>query len=490
MLHHGSIEIRPDERKVLHEGREVVLGGRAFDLLLVLIECRERVVSKTELMERVWPDLVVEENNLHVQISALRRALGTRLITTIPGRGYRFTPPHALAAGGAGDVGDGCDAHGAAPATVPSAPGPPWLSQTEALLGREIDCVALAARLQQQRLISVVGAGGIGKTRLVREVARRCQMDFADGVWWVDLASLKDDGEVCRVVAAGLGIRSGDGDAAMQLAQALHDRGRLLLVLDNCEQVAAGVGALMAVLLTALPHLQVLATSLVPLHIDGEQVWRLGSLGLPARGVPLEEARQCGAFALFEQRACQVDQRFVILPGQLELVIDLCCHLDGNALAIEMAAVRAPQIGIEALHARLTDRLRLLRSINRQQPERHHSLRALLDWSCALLDEVQRGVLWRLAVFGGGFRLDLALQVLVDDELDEWTVLDALGVLVDRSLLQIESVDPPCYRLPESTQVYAREQLSRSGWLEMLSARHGEALARWPVESPAWLGFF
>lgn len=472
MLHHGSIEIRPDERKVLHEGREVVLGGRAFDLLLVLIECRERVVSKVELMERVWPDLVVEENNLHVQIAALRRALGPGLITTIPGRGYRFTPPYALATGGAGD------AHETAPATVPSAPGPPWLSQTEALLGREIDCVALAARLQQQRLISVVGAGGIGKTRLVREVARRCQMDFADGVWWVDLASLKDDGEVCRVVAAGLGIRSGDGDAAMQLAQALHDRGRLLLVLDNCEQVAAGVGALTAVLLTALPHLQVLATSLVPLHIDGEQVWRLGSLGLPARGVPLEEARQCGAFALFEQRACQVDQRFVILPGQLELVIDLCRHLDGNALAIEMAAVRAPQIGIEALHARLTDRLRLLRSINRQQPERHHSLRALLDWSCALLDEVQRGVLWRLAVFGGSFRLDLALQVLVDDELDEWTVLDALGVLVDRSLLQIESVDPPCYRLPESTQVYAHEQLSRCGLLDLMRTRHVR-LAEW-----------
>ena len=259
-------------------------------------------------------------------------------------------------------------------------------ADNDPLLGREEEVYDIVAALADHRLVNIVGAGGIGKTRLARAVLRRLREDFVDGVWWVDLAPLQQPEQVARAIALSVAEPLGEGDTTTLLARALARRSRMLLVLDNCERVAAGVASVVAALLAGLPPLRLLLTSRVPLHLAAERVWRLEALPVPASGATLAQARACAGFELFELRARASDQRFVIDAGQLPLAIALCQRLEGHPLAIEMAAARAPQLGLVALLNRLDERLRLLRASDPAQPARQLSLRATLDWSCAQLD--------------------------------------------------------------------------------------------------------
>ena len=347
---------------------------------------------------------------------------------------------------------------------------------SEPLISREAEVEALGERVLRDRLTTLVGPGGIGKTRLAGVVAAGREESFPDGVWWVDLAAVSTGDRVPQAVAQASGTPLGEGDAPALLARALSGR-RLLLILDNCEHVLAGVAAVLIPLLASSAGVNVLATSQVRLAVEGEQVWRLDALEVPPEDSSFDVARSFGALRLFERRAQSVDQRFRLDAASTASAIEVCRKLDGNALAIEMAASWAPLIGLGALKQKLVERLRLLSKGNRSLPSRQQSLRATLDWSHSLLRPTEQQVLRRLSVFVGSIRLELAQQVVAADDIDEWAVLEALRTLADRSLIQVETSQPPRYRLLETVRLYSAEQLVAAGESEAVERRHGEAFA-------------
>ncbi len=300
-----QLQILPHRRALLIDGHEAGVGARAFDLLVALSERSERVVTKHELMDLVWPEVVVEENNLQVQISTLRRLLGPGAIATVPGRGYRFTASLANAAAAAPV---------AAPAAAPRAQASNLPHAGAALIGRDADRAALTRLLAGSRLVTVVGTGGIGKTRLAQACAADQHGQRDGGTWWVELALLPPGSEadaVAAAVARALDLRVEAGQAGVERVCAVLREQRLLLLLDNCEHLLPGAAAFGTALLGAAPGVTLLATSQEPLHLAGEQVFRLPLLALP-EDADLAQAEQYGAVALFVARARAADPRFAL----------------------------------------------------------------------------------------------------------------------------------------------------------------------------------
>lgn len=480
----GRVVVRPDERQLLVDGQAVAIGARAFDVLLLLIEHRSRVVAKDEILEKVWTGVVVEEANVQVQVSSLRKALAsTNCIATIPGRGYRF-----CAVLGDGDAPD-----------VPPAPALQVLAKAvPELIGREADRRALEDLVSKHRLVTVVGPGGVGKTRLAQVVAAGMVWPRQNGHRWVDMAPLTAAGQVVSAVARAAGIGLMDGADRERLAACLAGS-TLLLVLDNCEHLLDDVGRMTAALLEHCPDIRVLATSQEPLRIDDEHVYRLDCLELPGTSTAPKQARATGALQLFERRLLAADRRFRLDDAKLGVAVDLCRQLDGNALAIEMAAARVPALGLERVHELLAERLRFLTAANRNAPQRHQSLRALLEWSHRLLTDDELKVLRRLSVFAGTFALEMAQAVAADAQLDPLAVIEAVASMVDKSLVQVTEGEPPRYRLLESVRVYAMERLQAADEASATECRHGEALAAradravqesWSVQEDDWLSLY
>jgi len=443
----GRFVLQPETRQLLVDGEVARLGARAFDVLLELVLRRDRVVGKNELLDLVWPGLVVEENNLQVQISALRKLLGPQAIATIPGRGYRFSQKLDAAAG-------------AEPAGALAAPAPsPAADASPALIGREEELEALGALILTHRLVTVVGPGGIGKTAAARALAHRVRGGFADGVCVVELSAVSDPLLVATVVASALQVKLGSQSPLEAIGQRLGGR-RMLVVLDNCEHLLQAVAELVEALGPVAADVRWVATSQEPLKLAAEQVYRIGALALPTVE-SVDAARRAGAVALFELRAQAADPRFSLTAENVAAAVDICRQLDGMALAIELAAARVPLLGIEGLRRRLGERFRVLTSGNRLALPRHQTLRAALEWSHGLLNEAQRAVFRRLGVFAGSFTLEAAQKVAADDAVDPWAVLDALGSLVDKSLVvaEPETDGEPRYRLLETMRHFALEQL-------------------------------
>lgn len=461
----GRFEWRPAQRRLLVDGQPAPLRARAIDVLDTLITHRDRVVSKNELLQIVWHGLVVEENNLQVHVSALRKVLGVAHIATVPGRGYRFTA----------ELNDT-----AAPAAAPSAATPAagrLPPEATALIGREADLAALVALVRANRLVSVVGPGGVGKTRLALAAARHLQAEWPDGARLVELAPVAEGSHLPHALAQALQVDAGD---VQQIARQLQGR-RMLLVLDNCEHVLEAAGTCVDALLSQAGDLHLLATSQEPLRLAGEQLFRTQPLAVPARGQTPDPG--VGAMRLFAERARAADPRFVLDDGNMAAAADVCRQLDGLPLAIELAAARVPLLGARGLADRLDERLRLLRQATHGVPERHRTLRAALEWSHSLLSPEERAVFRRLSVFVGGFSLALAEQVAADEAIDAWAVLDTLGALVDKSLVSADAGVTPRYRLLESARVFALEQLADSGEADAVRQRHARAVCAFFVQA-------
>lgn len=463
-------ELRLHTRELCVDGAPVPLGARAFDLLQALVTHRDRLLTKHELLEMVWPKLVVEENNLQVQVSTLRKLLGSKAIATVPGRGYRFAAPLVDAARAA-----------VPPAPTPYVPAPPAsrghvgnLRPGAPLLGRAADLAAVAALVRAQRLVTLLGAGGIGKTSLARAVGWELGHAFADGVWLVPLADVAEAAALPLAVARVMEINLPGPDPLAALAERLP--ARPLLVLDNCEHLAGPVADLVDRLLQARPGLHVLATSQEPLRLAREQQVRLDALAVPAPDAR-EAAQSHGAVALFLARAQAALPGFALDSGNEGAVVEICRALDGVPLALEFAAARVPLLGVEGVRQHLGQRLRVLSRGARDAPERHRTLRATLDWSHALLREDEKKVFRRLGVFVGGFGLELAQQLAADDVTDAWDVLDLLGNLVDKSMVVVDATGAaPRYRLLETARAYACDQLDLAGERTALQQAHARAM--------------
>ncbi|MFL6662599.1 MAG: ATP-binding protein [Rhizobacter sp.] len=459
--HFGNYRLVPAQR-ALYEGElSVKLGARALDMLLTLVERRERVVGKDELLAVVWPGLVVEENNLQVQVVALRKLLGYPAISTIPGRGYRFTLPVRVEG----------DAVVAPPPPAPAAPG---IAGPE-LIGRDDDLKALLAMIDAHPLVTVAGAGGIGKTRLARAAAARWSA-AGQPTHFVDLAQLTDAELIARSVGRALGFSvDGASDPAGAAIEMLRDKAGLL-VLDNAEHLLDGVAAFVETLRAQAPAIRVLVTSQEHLRATGEQVFRTPPLSLPESDDAVA-AGASGAVAMFVARAAAVDRGFRLGPGNAAAVADICRRLDGIPLAIELAAGRVGLLGLEGLRQRLNERFHVLTAGARVALRRHQTLRAALEWSHSLLGTAEQAVFRRLGCFVGAFTLEAAQSLAEDDAIDRWDVLEHLGSLVDKSIVLAAGGDVPRYRMLETTRLYALERLAEAGETEAMVRRHAVTTA-------------
>jgi len=469
-------ELRPDERVLLIGGQPAALGARAFDLLLALVDRRERVVAKQELLDVVWPGVVVEEQNLYVHINVLRKLVGPQAIATIPGRGYRFTAKIE------GVAEQPVSPHASIVATTPEVPKANLPRNLTPLVGRDADLNELAAEMRQHRLVTVVGAGGIGKSSLARAMLGEAARHFAQGICWVELATLPADNSaaeaVSAAIAACLGLRLSGADPLAALGAAVTPF-EVLIALDNAEHLQPALARVAEALLQSAPRARLLITSQIPLNAKGEQLYRLGPLGWPPGRVTAVEAMRYGAVALFVARAQAQDRRFALSDENAEQVVALCRVLDGLPLAIELAAARLGSLGLRGLCSGLDQRLRLLTHGPHTAPARQQTLRASLEWSHGLLGTDEQKVLRRLAVFVGSASLEAIQQVTADESLDEWAVVDALGVLVDRSFVaMLDMNESPRYRLLDTPRAFALERLAASSEMPAVRARHAAVLCQ------------
>ena len=348
-------------------------------------------MSKSELMDLIWPGLVVEENNLQVQMSHLRKVFGGAAISTIPGRGYRFTlqPDAAVETAPTG-----------LSSAAPLAP----KAAAASLIGRDTELSELEAEIRSHALVSVVGAGGIGKTRLARAVMARMSAPFGSNAWWVELASISDPGLVVATIARAVGVPSNAGDDLPSALAAKLGRQDGLLCVDNCEHLSDTVATLVRDLMIQVPGLRIVVTSQESLRVEGERLYRLGPLAIPALGQEISESE--GAIALMLLRVNAADPHFRLRAGDLPVLAEVCRRLDGIPLALELAAARLPLLGLAQLHRKLDDRFRLLTAGARVVFRRHQTLRATLDWSHALLEVADQMMLRRVAIFAGSFSLE------------------------------------------------------------------------------------
>jgi predicted ATPase/DNA-binding winged helix-turn-helix (wHTH) protein len=458
----GSFELFPSERLLSAGGKPVELGSRAFDVLLVLVEYHGRLVTKATLLERVWPRLVVDENNIPTQIASLRRALGVGAIRTVQGFGYRLDLEVSSPA-----------SKSAPPIATPPTPLPrltpqrrAWPNRFGPLVGRDDDVRNVRDALRRSCLVTIVGIAGVGKTRLAEEILALEAEKPEAAVAWVSLATLEHIDRVPSAIALALGISLPDGvEGFSALRQAIESE-PLLLILDCAEHLSDALVTPLTGLILQTQGVRVLITSQAPLGIAGELVYRLAVLPVPRSGLSPADVKEYAAITFFAQRAAAADRRFELTAANALVIAEICRRLDGIPLALELAAARVPALGLSALLARLDDRFRLLKGTGRPLNLRHGTLHAAFDWSYGLLAPDEQRVFNRLGVFAGSFSLATAAACVAEGTIDTSEAMDLIGRLVDRSLVTALAVDPPRYALLESARYYALERLTVTGELE------------------------
>jgi predicted ATPase/DNA-binding SARP family transcriptional activator len=367
------------------------------------------------------------------------------------------------------------------PARVtPAEPGHNLPERLTSFVGRQAELREVGKLLEQHRLVTVTGPGGAGKTSLAVELARQVRRGHPDGAWLVELAALRDPGLLAEAVATAVGLGAEPGEAggprsstAERLAELVRDRA-LLLVLDNCEHLVAACAELVERLLLAAPGIKVLATSREVLGVPGEARWLVPPLGAPdpRDGTGPAAMARADAVRLFLDRAGQADPGFALDGDNAQAVAELCRRLDGMPLAIELAAARVRALPVQEVAARLDDRFRLLAGGPRTLDPRQRTLRATVDWSFELLEEPDRRLFRRLAVFSGGWTVAAAEAVCGGDGLDPAGVLDGLFRLVDRSLVVAGRGEPARFRMLETLRAYGQERLADAGEADAVHRRH------------------
>ncbi len=345
--------------------------------------------------------------------------------------------------------------------------------QVSSFVGRERELEECRTLLARTRLLTLLGTGGLGKTRLSLQLAADVLEDFPDGVWFVELAPIGEPGLVAQAVAAVLGVKETAGRAMLEALVRHAGSRQLLIVLDNCEHLLQACAELAKALLESGAQLKVLASSREPLHVAGESTYPVPALAAPAapRDMTADTLAPYTAVRLFAERARAVQPAFRITDGNAPAIAEICRHLDGIPLALELAAARVRALSVESIAARLGDRFRLLTGGDRTALPRQQSLRALIDWSHDLLTAPERVLLRRLSIFSGGWTLEAAEAVCADAAVSAEQVLDLLTRLVDKSLVALEASGER-YRMLETIRQYARERLEEAGEKKAVRARH------------------
>jgi predicted ATPase/DNA-binding winged helix-turn-helix (wHTH) protein len=462
-------------------GALIALRPQAWAVLALLARQPGSLVSKTQLLDAVWHGRVVTDSSLARAVSDLRAAFGSdghRVIKTVARRGYMLMAPKV---------------HVSGPAVHRHAPLP---AARRALFGRDAELADLRSLMARQRLVTIVGAGGVGKTAIaiaaVQSVAAGSPLTSA----WVDLSQLADPALLVANVARSLGLPVGQGGEQLPGLLAALAPVTALLVLDNAEHLVVGVARLARAMLDAAPGLRLLVTSQAPLQIETEHVFRLASLNVPADGAPLADASSCGAVALFVDLARASDRHFELTPANFGLVIELCRRLEGLPLAIRLAVARLPVLGLAGVVSRLGGRLQLLSADDRDAPARQQTLLAALDWSHGLLQPQEQALFRRLGVFVGGFSLEMAVAMAAHEGVDEWMLIDRLKVLVERHLIDVDRAEPPRFRMLETQREYAWHQLRSSADTAIARQSHAATMDHvmrkaidesWVMADAAWL---
>jgi predicted ATPase/DNA-binding winged helix-turn-helix (wHTH) protein len=466
VLRFGPYAFHLRQRLILEGDRPLRMGGRALDILQVLVERAGSVVSKDALIAHVWPTSVVEEINLRVHIAALRRALGDgqneqRYIVNIPQRGYSFIAPVQ------------CDRAGTpVPVETQHKPQHNLPVRLTPVTGRDSIIGSVVRQLPVRRLMTLIGPAGIGKTTVALRVAELLLQHYRDGVWRVDLAAIDNPAQLVEHLSRTLELDI--GGAALEQRHAL-------VVLDNCDHLLECCRAVVDNLLAAAPRLSILATSREPLRAAGETLLHIPALAVPPASATYDVAEAMGysAVQLLVSCARARQQGFVLRQQDLKAVREICRRLDGLPLAIELAVAQIDALALVGLQAQLGNCLQLLTQGRRTALPRHQSLKAALNWSYEQLSPMEQTVLQRLVVFKMAFTLDSAIGVISCAVLRPSCLVEIVERLASKSLLSVEQGSGVTrYRFLNTTRIYALEKLEHSGHLRAFELRHARYISR------------
>ena len=469
VLSFGPFKLDAAGRSLKRGDDPAPLGGRALDILIALVERAGEIVPHRELIERAWPGVNVEEANLRVNISAIRKALGdgrdgARYISSVARRGYCFVAPiqRSLAE-------ESLPPHSRGEAECQNRL-PPRLTR---IVGREDTVRTLSAQLMLRRFVSIVGPAGVGKTTVALSVAHGLLADFGGDVFFVDLSALTDPNLVPTAVSSTLGFMARAQDPLGSLLAFVGDR-KILLILDNCEHVIDRAAALAERVVSDAPQARILTTSREALRVQGEHVHLLHSLEGPPDSDDLTAAELCTypAAELFMERAIASGYTAELTDQDARIVARICRKLDGVALAIELVASHVGQLGVRGAAELLDNRFGLLWRGRRTALPRHETLSAMLDWSYSLLSEQEKLVLSRLSVFVGDFSLSAACAVVSEARRDG-EVAAIIVNLVAKSLISTKEVrESTYYRLLEMTRFHLKTKLELRGEVRAVCRRH------------------
>jgi predicted ATPase/DNA-binding winged helix-turn-helix (wHTH) protein len=468
IIRFGQFELRPERGQLLSNGVRVDLGSRALAILSLLADRSGKLVTVQELTDHVWPNTFVQENNLRVHLTAIRRALRTGSddvaeIVNVPGRGYRFDAEVSVERPTEGPTGQ---------PTPPLKPLPLPI-QINRLIGREDAVNEVVDLIARHRLVTLVGAGGIGKTSAALAALSRLRGDGDVDACFVDLTNCTTREHLVSAAAGALQTPLGLDDTLVGLVDRLKDS-TLVMLVDNCEHLIGIAAEMVEAIVMSCPGVKLLTTSREPLRIGGEMQVHLQPLTVPSASGPVEEIVHNASVILFAERALAATGAFRVTEQNAGQVAMICRSLDGLPLALELAAAAVPMVGLDALSTGLVERMGTL-AFGRRTLARHETLEAMMDWSFDLLSTVEQDVFARLSLFRSSFDLSAAVRIATSEDCNEAIAAQAVLQLAAKSLLVMEpSDDAMAYRLLETTKSYARRKLAQSGNAATSTRHHAE----------------